>query len=84
VIGRNTTIANERFRQPGLSAFVPWLPTPGNARFRNAALALRTIVVDIIAERRRENRDYGDLLSMILAVRYEAERPGMNDEQLRD
>ncbi|MBV8774571.1 MAG: cytochrome P450 [Deltaproteobacteria bacterium] len=83
-IGRNMTIANERFGNMGLSAFVPWLPTPGNARFRRAAAVLRKIVLDIITERRRDGRDYGDLLSMLLAVRDEETGQGMKDEQLRD
>jgi cytochrome P450 len=84
VIGQNMTIANERFGDMGLSAFVPWLPTPGDLRFRKAARALREIVLDIIAERRREGRDHGDLLSMLLAVRDEETGEGMKDEQLRD
>jgi cytochrome P450 len=84
VIAGNMTIANERFGEMGLSAFVPWLPTPGNARFRNAAATLRKIVLDIIAERRREGRDHGDLLSMLLAVRDGETGEGMKDEQLRD
>jgi cytochrome P450 len=84
VIGRNMTIANERFGDMGLSAFVPWLPTPGNARFRKATLTLRKIVLDIIAERRREGRDYGDLLTMLLEARDEETGEGMKDEQLRD
>ncbi|HJU12823.1 MAG TPA: cytochrome P450 [Candidatus Binataceae bacterium] len=83
-IGRNMTIANERFGEMGLSAFVPWLPTPGNLRFRNSAINLRKIVLDIIAERRREGRDRGDLLSMLLAVRDDETGEGMKDEQLRD
>lgn len=84
LIGRNMTIANERFGEMGLSAFAPWLPTPGNLRFRNAAAVLRKIVLQIIAERRRDGRDYGDLLSMLLAVRDEETGEGMDDEQLRD
>jgi cytochrome P450 len=83
-IGRNITIANERFGNMGLSAFVPWLPTPGNTRFRRAAAVLRKIVLDIIAERRRDGRDHEDLLSMLLAVRDEETGRGMKDEQLRD
>jgi cytochrome P450 len=84
VIGRNMTIANEGFGDMGLSAFVPWLPTPDNTRFRKAALALRKIVLDIIAECRRDGRDHGDLLSMLLEVRDEETGEAMNDEQLRD
>jgi cytochrome P450 len=83
-IGRNMTMANERFGNMGLSAFVPWMPTPGNARFRSAARDLRKIVLDIIAERRRDGRDHDDLLSMLLAVRDEESGEGMKDEQLRD
>ena len=45
---------------------------------------MRRIVLDLIANRRRENRDYGDLLSMLLAVRDEETGDKMSDEQLRD
>lgn len=83
-IGGNMTIANERFAQMDLATLVPWLPTPSNLRFRKAVQTLRRIVLDIIAERRRENRDYGDLLSMLIAVRDEDTGEGMNDDQLRD
>ena len=84
VIGRNMTMANERFAEMGLSAFAPWLPTPVNLRFRKAAVALRRLVLDIIARRRSDDRDHGDLLSMLLAVRDEDTGEAMDDEQLRD
>jgi cytochrome P450 len=84
LIGRNMTIANERFGEMGLSAFMPWLPTPGNLRFRRAAAALRKVVLQIITERRRDGRDRGDLLSMLFAVHDEDTGEGMDDEQLRD
>ena len=61
-IGRNMTIANERFGDMRLSALVPWSPTPQNARFRNVALALHKIGLDLIAERRHDGRKHGDLL----------------------
>jgi cytochrome P450 len=83
-VGRNMTIANETFAEFNLSTLMPWLPTPGNLRFKKAARELRGLVLDIIAQRRREGRDYGDLLSMLLAVRDEDTGEGMNDEQLRD
>jgi cytochrome P450 len=83
-VGNNMTITNEAFAEFNLSTLMPWLPTPGNRRFRKAARELRGLVLDIIAQRRRENRDYGDLLSMLLAVRDEETGEGMNDEQLRD
>jgi cytochrome P450 len=82
-IGHNTAIANQHLGN-GLSAFLPWLPTISNTRFHYAAYNLRTGILDLVAERRRESRDYGDLLSMLLAVRDEETGDGMSDEQLRD
>ncbi len=83
-IGRAMTIANERFGQFDIGMMIPWLPTRKNFRFRKAVDELRRIVLDIIANRRRENRDYGDLLSMLLAARDEETGEKMSDEQLRD
>ena len=83
-IGRNMTITNERFAEFDIGMFVPWLPTPSNRRFDRAVRELRALVLDIIAKRRAEGRDYGDLLSMLLAVRDEETGEGMNNEQLRD
>ena len=83
-IGREMTIANERFGQFDIGMMLPWLPTRKNFRFRKAVGELRRIVLDIIANRRRENRDYGDLLSMLLAARDEETGEKMSDEQLRD
>jgi cytochrome P450 len=83
-IGRNMTTANERFGKADIGMLVQWLPTPTNLRFKSAVNSLRRIVLDIIAARRREGRDYGDLLSMLLAVRDEETGEGMNNEQLRD
>jgi cytochrome P450 len=84
VIGRDMTITNERFAEFDLGMFAPWLPTPANLRFNRAVRELRALVLDIIAKRRAEGRDYGDLLSMLLAVRDEETGEGMSDEQLRD
>ncbi|HLX37846.1 MAG TPA: cytochrome P450 [Candidatus Binataceae bacterium] len=83
-IGRDMTTANERFAQFDLGIMLPWLPTPANLRFNRAVRELRSLVLDIIAKRRAEGRDYGDLLSMLLAVRDEETGEGMNNEQLRD
>ena len=83
-IGRDMTIANERFAEFDIGMFAPWLPTPANLRFNRAVRELRSLVLDIISKRRAEGRDYGDLLSMLLAVRDEESGEGMNNEQLRD
>jgi cytochrome P450 len=83
-IGRWLTIANERFGQFDMGMLVSWLPTPGNLRFRRAVSELRRITLDVIARRRAENRDYGDLLSMLLAARDQDTGEAMSDDQLRD
>jgi cytochrome P450 len=83
-ISHSMTIANEKFGGFDLGMLAPWFPTPGNLRFKKAVRDLRGIVLDIIANRRREDRDYGDLLSMLLAVRDEETGEGMDNEQLRD
>jgi cytochrome P450 len=53
------------------------LPVPWMRRLRRAKATLDAIVYRIIAERRADARDRGDLLSMLLLA-------GMTDEQLRD
>jgi len=59
-------------------------PTPGNNRARAALQTLDEIIYSIIAERRRDGTDHGDLLSMLLAAREEGGGGGMDDKQLRD
>jgi len=59
-------------------------PTPGNNRARAALKTLDEIIYRIIAERRRDGTDHGDLLSMLLAARDEGGGGGMDDKQLRD
>jgi cytochrome P450 len=60
------------------------VPTPRNLRFRAALRALDRVVLSLIAERRREGGDRGDLLSMLLAARDEETGEGLSDQQLRD
>lgn len=60
------------------------VPTPRNRRLRAAIRALDQVVYHMIAERRQQNVDAGDLLSMLLAARDEETGQGMNDQQLRD
>ncbi len=72
------------------------LPIPGVLRFRRSKARLDSIVSSLITARREEMlqdpaRDRGDLLSMLIASRYEnddaEEKPGtegMDDAQLRD
>jgi cytochrome P450 len=85
---------------PRLESYLHW-PLPGLNKFRRSRGRLNTIVDRIIRERRGEidadptGTVRGDLLSMLIASRYEPEDPrtsnpeprtpqGMSDEQLRD
>lgn len=70
-----------------LWSFNPWtgrLPTRRNRRFNRALKVLDDVVLRIIAEHRRGERDKGDLLSMMLQVRDEDTGLGMSDQQIRD
>lgn len=61
------------------------LPLPSTRRFTRAKDALDAIIYRIIAERRRDGRDRGDLLSMLLSAQDdEGDGSGMTDRQLRD
>jgi cytochrome P450 len=60
------------------------VPTPKNLRFRSALRALDRVVLSLIAARRRDGADRGDLLSMLLAARDEDSGEGLDDRQLRD
>jgi cytochrome P450 len=63
----------------------PAVPTPRNLRFRRAMRTLDGVVFDVIARRRASpGTDAGDLLSMLLATRDEANGSGLSDRELRD
>ena len=62
-----------------------YLPLPHTRRFKRARARLDAVIYRIIEDRRRDGRDHGDLLSMLLlAVDEEGDRTGMTNEQLRD
>ncbi|PTX92791.1 cytochrome P450 [Verrucomicrobia bacterium LW23] len=66
--------------------FFPWLehlPLPFVRRMRAADATLNEVVLGIIAERHKDNRDEGDLLSMLLNSQ-EEDGTGLTDEQVRD
>ena len=58
-------------------------PTPRNRRNRQAAATLNQIVYRIIAARKGDRTDRGDLLSMLLAAQ-DDDGSRMTDQQLRD
>ena len=76
---------------PALESYIHW-PLPGLIRFRRSRARLNTVVERLIHQRRTQmtsGADRGDLLSMLIASRYEEEtshlsKEGMSDEQIRD
>ncbi len=63
------------------------LPVPAFRQARQARDDLDAIIYRVIAERRADGRDHGDLLSMLLAARDTAEEGdgrGLSDAQVRD
>ena len=78
VLMRNTV--GLRLLLPPMARF---LPTPTMIEFRRAVRQLDEIVYRIIAARRKNERDTGDLLSMLMQARDE-DGGRMSDRQLRD
>ena len=66
-----------------LSQYITRLPTPSGRRFQRARARLDETIYRIIAARRKDGRDQGDLLSMLLLAQDE-DGAGMTDEQVRD
>jgi cytochrome P450 len=67
--------------------FLAWperVPTPRNLRFRRAMQTLDRVAYDIIAQRRKDPHDRGDLLSMLMFARDEDTDESMSDRQVRD
>jgi cytochrome P450 len=68
----------------GRTVLVPlWVPTPRNLRAKAGVRRIERIIYRIIAERRANGQDTGDLLSTLLQVQDE-DGTRMNDRQLRD
>jgi cytochrome P450 len=86
-VGRAVTTALEYLerRISDLVPLPPGLPTPGNLRARRALRTLDAVILNVIGARRGEpERDSGDLLSMLLAVRDEETGEGLTELELRD
>lgn len=71
-----------RFNNP-FTTLPGWVPTATNRRFKRAVGTLFDLMLALIRERRREGRDHGDLLSMLMTARDEETGESMTDEQLR-
>jgi cytochrome P450 len=61
-----------------------WLPRRQPAAYRRAIAEFDALVARLLAERRADGIDRGDLLSMLLAARDPESGEGMSDKQLRD
>jgi cytochrome P450 len=61
-----------------------WIPTPANLRAKRAVRQLDEVIYRIIRQRRAEQVDHGDLLSLLLKARDEDDGSAMTDKQLRD
>jgi cytochrome P450 len=66
------------------AALTDLLPLPHVRRFRAARATLDRVVTELIARRRRDGNDTGDVVSLLLSARHEAGVEGMSDSQLRD
>lgn len=71
-----------RFNHP-LSAPPVWVPSATNRRFKRAVATLKQVVTEIIRQRRDDDSDHGDLLSMLIRARDDETGEKMTDEQLR-
>ena len=71
----------QRFNHPFTSP-PAWVPTAGNRRMKDAARTLNHIVLALIQERRREDQDHGDLLSMLMQARDEETGEAMTERDL--
>lgn len=61
------------------------LPTGNNLRIKRAQAKLDSTILGLIAQRRAENRDRGDLLSMLLAAEdADAPEKRLSDREIRD
>jgi cytochrome P450 len=71
-----------RFNHPFTSPPL-WVPSSANRRFQAAIRTLNEIALGIVQERRLDNRDHGDLLTMLMHATDEETGATMTDDQLR-
>jgi cytochrome P450 len=60
-----------------------WVPTPLELRARKGTRDMHDLIARLIAERRAEGGDHGDVLSMLIEAQ-DDEGAGMSDEQMHD
>jgi cytochrome P450 len=67
-----------------LMAITEKLPLPRNKRVQQARERIDRVVYRMIAQRRKENEDRGDVLSLLLRAQDEDDGSVMTDQQVRD
>ena len=86
VVGRTfgvlASYLEQRFNHP-FTSLPAWVPTARNRQMKDAAQTLNGVVLALIRERRREDRDHGDLLSMLMQARDEETGEAMTEDQAR-
>ena len=84
-VGQAVTTVNKLLSDYLYTPFPPLnVPTSRNRRLQAACRTLDQVVHGIITQRRQQNADTGDLLSMLLLARDEETGQGMSDQQVRD
>ena len=76
-----TAIAEKQLQTGHLAP--TWVPSPANLRFKWSKKRIRSLLQNIVKQRRALGGDQGDLLSMILNARNENGQP-MSDELILD
>jgi cytochrome P450 len=85
IVGQAVTTVNKLLSDYIYAPFPSFsIPTPRNRRYLVACGTLDQVVHGIITQRRQQNTDADDLLSMLLLARDEETGQGMNDQQVRD
>jgi cytochrome P450 len=86
-IAESLTVVIENFNRMLLPfwKYLRFLPIPANLRLYQAQKRLNATIYRLISQRRKEGRDHGDLLSMLLAAE-DAENPQkrLTDTEVRD
>lgn len=60
------------------------VPTPSNRKLNNAIITMRTLVDELILERRKMGGGQGDLLDFLMFMKDEETGESMSDAQIRD
>ena len=85
IVGQALITVNKLLSDYIYAPFPPLnIPTSRNRLIQTAFRTLDQVVQGIINQRRQQNMDTDDLLSMLLSVRDEETGQGMNDQQVRD